>query len=364
MTRKNIDFKLAKIISAICAVVFFVSFFQASYLIVIKDSHKEDSFSWLETFYYYFFLDWIVIVPIMIVIAAITKQLFKKQLDSKHIILFHFFVSFFIGWLIILFQGIIELIIGRADIDGFKSMISLETTIRYLKSTFLTYLVMLGVIYIYYYIERMKKVEKQKTILSNQLTQSRMKVLKAQLQPHFLFNTLNSIATLVEIDAKQAQNTITDLSDLLREILKSRDNQLIVLKEELIIVEKYIEIIKVRFYDHVEFDINIEANCLDAFVPSMLIQPLIENSIKHGFSEKVNNLKIKISIRQTGKKLNIVISNNGKLLDADRKDILKRGVGLQNTISRLETVFENKFMFDIYNKRDKVFVKISLPFEI
>lgn len=366
MILKNIDFKLAKIISAICAIIFSVSFFQASYFIIIEGSHKKESFSWLDTFFYYSFLDWIVVVPIMILIAAITKQLFKKQLASRFIILFHSLTSFIIGWFILLFQGVIQLIIGRINIVKFKSLVSIETTIKYLNSTFLIYLVLLGVIYIYYYIERIKDVEQQKSILSNQLNESKMKALKAQLQPHFLFNTLNSISTLIEVNAKQAQNTLIDLSELLREILNLKENSLVPLSDELKIVEKYIDIIKVRFSDHFNITYVINDYCLEYFIPSMLIQPLVENSVKHGFSPTTTDLKVTISITKRNEDIIIKVSNNGESLSELQETLIKNGTGLKNIIDRLTTIYKDNYSFKIYNQSNNegVTTEVKIPFKI
>ena len=187
-------------------------------------------------------------------------------------------------------------------------------------------------------------------------------MLSSQLQPHFLFNTLNSIAVLTDLDSNKAKDTIADLSDFLREILYHSDRNRISLDEELRILEYYLNILNVRFSDHLSIKKDIDDSLLLKKIPAMLLQPMIENSIKHGYSYDHTDLHILIKIREERGYLIIRVENDGEPLKLTHKELLEKGVGLRNIDDRLRNLYKDKYIFEIRNRADgygvETFVKI------
>ncbi|HKJ48597.1 MAG TPA: histidine kinase, partial [Christiangramia sp.] len=188
--------------------------------------------------------------------------------------------------------------------------------------------------------------------LESQLVNTRMKMLSSQLQPHFLFNTLNSIAVLTDMDTNKAKDTIADLSDFLREILYNSDRNRISLDEELRILEYYLNIVNVRFSDHLSIKKEIDESLLLRKVPAMLLQPVIENSIKHGYSYDHTDLNINVSVYQENKMLVIKVENDGAPVSETHAQLMQKGVGLKNINDRLHNLYKDNFFFEIRNKKD------------
>tara|TARA_R110000772_G_scaffold94575_1_gene192580 strand:- start:3 stop:650 length:648 start_codon:yes stop_codon:yes gene_type:complete len=214
-------------------------------------------------------------------------------------------------------------------------------------------------------VKEVKKAEKKQGKLEAQLVNTRMKMLSSQLQPHFLFNTLNSIAVLTDIDAGKAKDTIADLSDFLREILYDNDSNRIPLEKELRILEFYLNIIKVRFSDHLKIKTEIDETLHTKMVPALLLQPILENSIKHGYDFNHTDLEIVVKIYAEGKTLIIQVENNGAPVSVTHSLLLKRGLGLANINDRLGNLYGNDYFFEVRNKPDGLGVEtlIKIPIE-
>ena len=204
---------------------------------------------------------------------------------------------------------------------------------------------MVGIINVYYYIKKVKDINLQKSQLETQIANTRLKMLKSQLHPHFMFNTLNTISSLIEEDIEKSQNLIADFGDLFREILEFKDQNLISLKQEISLLDKYIDIISVRFSDHLVIRKKIEPGLENVRVPSLIIQPLLENAVKYGYSYNVTELNINLKIFKEGDYLSILIENDGTLLENSFDELLSQGLGIQNTNDRLQTLFENDHVF-------------------
>jgi LytS/YehU family sensor histidine kinase len=217
---------------------------------------------------------------------------------------------------------------------------------------FLIYFAMTFIIYTYYYVKQVKEAEQHRAQLETQLVNARMKMLSSQLQPHFLFNTLNSIAVLADLDKEKAKDTIVDLSDFLREILYSGDENVIPLERELRTLEYYLNILNVRFSDHLKITQEIEEDLLSKKVPALLLQPILENSIKHGYSYEHTDLEINIRIYSEKNEIVIEVINDGAGLTEEQEELMKKGKGLANINARLANLYGTNYSFTIRNKKE------------
>lgn len=188
------------------------------------------------------------------------------------------------------------------------------------------------------YYQRFRERELRTSQLQAQLEKARLQSLKSQLQPHFLFNTLNSISALMLTNVEAADRMITRLGDLLRISLETAGTQMTTLSRELEFVSCYIEIEKVRFEERLKVTINVAPETLDASVPHLLLQPLVDNAIKHGISRMVSGGEIRISATQDDVDLHLEVRDNGPGF-RDAVPSLSGGVGLRVTRERLETIY-------------------------
>lgn len=228
---------------------------------------------------------------------------------------------------------------------------------------FLLYLSTIIITYAYYYIQRDRDNKINQSKMANQLLEARLKMLKSQLHPHFLFNTLNSITSLMDMDIKKAKSMTVDLADLLRHVLAHKDNQLIDLDEEIEILSKYIDIEKTRFSDDLEVNLQLEGAFQRVQIPSLLLQPLVENSIKHGFSRRHPSIRVDIRIERLNDRLQITIRDNGRgFSDQEAGSIFEKGTGIQNTQQRLQSIYGDQHVFSVTSgEQEGVMNYIEIP---
>lgn len=358
--KKFIDIKLIKILAAFYGVVVLLTLSKRLYLIISARAFENESFSWFELIFSGTFLDWVLVILYMVFVAALTKEMFARNFKFGTMLLIHSVLSILMTWFLFICASVINLIIGHYDLEKAINNLSLNHFARTFDINFVNYFVMAAIIYVYYYLNKIREYESLKTQLSTKLADAKMRALKDQLHPHFLFNTLNGISTLVKTNPTQAQNTIADLSDLLRDILELKNNDFISLQKELGILNKYFNIMLIRFSDHLTININIEEGVEHCLIPTMLLQPIVENSIKHGYSYKVKELIIEIEIYKKGDKLVIKVLNNGQPV---KKEALRNGNGLNNIQERLEALYNEDSEFHFYNMDEKgVATKIIIPF--
>ncbi len=214
------------------------------------------------------------------------------------------------------------------------------------------------------YYRKYRERELKTSKLEAQLAQSRLQVLKMQLHPHFLFNTLNAISELIYRDAESAERMITDLSDLLRMSFENLEVQEIPLKQELEFLEKYIEIEQMRFHDRLKIEIEVSADTLDASVPNMILQPLVENAIKHGIAPRSEGGRIDIGARRNNGHLEITVSDDGIGVPFGDVEHMSEGVGLSNTRRRLRHLYGDRHRFDLEAVATRgLKVNLSIPFK-
>src|SRR5882672_7930082 len=179
------------------------------------------------------------------------------------------------------------------------------------------------------YYRRYRERELRALELEKRLAQAKLQALQMQLNPHFLFNTLHAISSLMHRDVEVADRMITRLSDLLRYALESTDAQEVPLRQELDFLRRYLEIEQTRFGDRLAVRLEIAPETLDALVPNLLLQPLVENAIRHGIEPRAKPGRIELRARCENGQLKLEVRDNGVGLSPDRK--LEEGVGLSNT---------------------------------
>jgi two-component system LytT family sensor kinase len=181
--------------------------------------------------------------------------------------------------------------------------------------------------------------EKQLEQQQMRLNEARLAALSSQINPHFLFNTLNSVAALIRLNPEQARQVVHRLSKILRRLLRQQEN-LITLGEELSFIDDYLSIEMVRFGEKLRFVKDIDPATLDMLVPSMLLQPLVENSIRHGLASKVDGGTIHVRSRLAGKRLQILVEDDGVgIPEAKLATLFDLGIGVNNVNERLKVLF-------------------------
>jgi two-component system LytT family sensor kinase len=191
-----------------------------------------------------------------------------------------------------------------------------------------------------------KKLEAQQL----RLNEARLAALTSQINPHFLFNTLNSVSSLIRTNPEQARSVVYRLSSILRRLLRKTDN-LVPLREELAFIDNYMTIEMVRFGDKLRFIKEIEPETLERLAPSMLLQPLIENSIRHGLSSKVDGGMIRVRTWLADGRLSVVVEDDGVGIPESRlATLFELGIGVSNVNERLKVLFGQDYRMWIDSK--------------
>ncbi len=213
------------------------------------------------------------------------------------------------------------------------------------------YLLVAIITYAFSYYNRYRKGELRATQLEAQLSQAQLQALKMQLQPHFLFNTLHSISALLNRDTEAARRMITRLGDFLRLTLENSGTQEVTLYEELEFLKCYLEIERIRFQDRLSTRLDIDPAALDSRVPNLILQPIVENAIRHGIAPRSTPGQIIIQAKQENQLLRIEVRDNGPGLPLNRKEenLFSKGVGLANTQTRLERLYGASHRFELKN---------------
>ena len=228
----------------------------------------------------------------------------------------------------------------------------------------LIYLCVVGIKSAFTYYQKYRERQLQASQLEARLAQSRLQVLKMQLHPHFLFNTLNAISELLHRDPDAAEHMITDLSDLLRMSLENLEVQEIPLKQELEFLHKYIEIEQMRFQDRLKVEMAIAPEALDASVPNMILQPLVENAIKHGISPKAGGGRIDIEAARSNGHLVLSVTDDGVGVQDVDLSAIRDGVGLSNTRRRLKHLYGEEHRFELsVPSADGLRVDLAIPYK-
>jgi signal transduction histidine kinase len=213
--------------------------------------------------------------------------------------------------------------------------------------------------------ERLALQQTETARLNEQLSKAQLHALRQQIEPHFLFNTLNAIAGLVrEGRNDSAVSMIAGLSDFLRRVLDDSTRQQVPLGEEVEFAQKYLDIQKVRFAERLQLSVDVPAELYPAQVPALILQPMVENAVKHGIAKRAQGGSIRIAASRSNGMLTLSVSNDGPSLPADW-EMARSGIGISNVRTRLKSLYGDSFTLSMRNQEGGgVAVSLSLPFVV
>ena len=214
------------------------------------------------------------------------------------------------------------------------------------------------------YYQSFRASELAQSSLKTDLAQAQLRALKMQLHPHFLFNTLHSISSLVLEDPPKANSMIARLGDFLRLTVDNSDQQLVTLKEETEFLRCYLDIEQVRFGDRLTVTFELEPQTLSAQVPHLILQPVVENAIQHAIAPRSTRGHINIEAKRLNSLLRVAISDNGPGISSNANLPWKQGVGLTNVRTRLQQIYGPDFRFELMNTNGGGLTAVmEIPFE-
>jgi len=213
--------------------------------------------------------------------------------------------------------------------------------------------------------ERLAKQQTETARLNEQLTKAQLRALRQQIEPHFLFNTLNAVSGLVREGRNDAAvSMIAGLSDFLRRVLEDSSRQQVPLQEEMEFTQTYLDIQKVRFADRLQLSVDVPAELYAARVPSLILQPMVENAVKHGIAKRAQGGSIRIAASRINSTLTLSVRNDGPSLPADW-EANTTGIGIANVRTRLQSLYGEGFTLNLQNQdAGGVEASVSLPFVV
>ncbi len=276
----------------------------------------------------------------------ITRQIFSL-----------FALTFLFAFLYAIIDNLMVGVLGW-EAESIKKYSFLIKVIRIAVGTFF-FLCMWNLIYFsYHYIMKSRKDQLDKVRLESLVKELELKTIKAHINPHFIFNALNSIRALVDEDPARARTAITELSNILRSSMYAEKVETTPLERELSIVKDYLALEHIRFEDRLQVEYDIDEDTLDLPVPPMMLQTLVENAIKHGISKQKHGGVIKVKSDFKDNHYELIVQNTGHL----NGHTLRDGFGISGTINRLQLLFGTNAFFDIKDMDDNlVEAKVILP---
>lgn len=226
----------------------------------------------------------------------------------------------------------------------------------------MTYLFLVGLAHALAYRRDSERQALEASKLETRLVEARLQSLQRQLHPHFLFNTLNTIAGLIRTNVNAADTMIDQLGDLLRMALHTSNQQEVALTQELDALRKYLDIEQTRLGSRLRVKLHIDPEALDARLPNLLLQPLVENAVRHGVAPFSRPGSISIEARRDHDQLIVHIVDSGYGVPPDRLAALNNGVGLSNTRARLEHLYPGQHTFTFANIADGFRVSVVIPY--
>jgi len=209
---------------------------------------------------------------------------------------------------------------------------------------------------------RAQRLELRESRLEAELTRAQLHALRLEIEPHFLFNTLNAIAALIRLkDNRRALDMLVNLSEFMRANLDQSRDQLVPLSTEIEWVRRYVALQQTRFGDRLDVRYEVDAACLDATVPTLVLQPIVENALRHGAARQTERCHIVIGAARDHQRLTLRVDDDGAGLRPDFEIDRHAGTGLRNTRSRLEQLYGGAATFDLRSGDGRTIVEITLP---
>ena len=341
------------LVGFLCWTALALIFASQSYIYgVITGEDKDWSrvFSWTLTDWYL----WALLSPMIFWLA--NRFRFERE-TWKQALAVHFVAALAAALAHVFFQSIVQCVTfwSRVGGDSLVGVFGFLLTKKF-HLNLLTYAAIVGVSHAAFYYRRYHE-------RGAQLARARLQSLQMQLQPHFLFNTLNTISELVHRDPRAADRTIARLGDLLRLALETEKSPEVSLREELEFSQKYLEIEKTRFHDRLTVDFAVAPETLDACLPSMILQPLVENAVRHGIAARPGAGKIDVLATRAGETLNLIIADDGSGIAGNDNKPFREGIGLSNTRARLRQFYGAQQMLMLKNlESGGLEVILQIPF--
>jgi two-component system LytT family sensor kinase len=311
-----------------------------------------------------FGLFWAIHAPLIFILSK--RFPFERERLGKSLLLYF---SVGIVWAMLV-QGLPLLLMPVLDESvTYNSERFLNIFINWFGSNFLpnifVYWAVLSVSLISSYYDRYQKEKTKTSQLDAQLSNARLQALKMQLQPHFLFNTLHSISALVlKNENRDAVKMINRLSEFLRLTLDKMETHVSSLEDEIEFTRRYLEIEKIRFYDRLSVEIDVDSDVLAATVPTLILQPLVENAMRHGVDSNAEKARIQITARIRNGQLLMEVRDDGKNENKVSAQQGATGLGLKNTRARLAELYGENCSFSLSRNNEWTTAQIVVPFSV
>jgi two-component system, LytTR family, sensor kinase len=303
--------------------------------------------------------DWYVFAGLSIPVIPLARRFHFETGNAARSLLVHALgsIAFSLGYMVV-----------RAWVGQWQSDASFEEAFKPLlvktwHFNLLIYWVIVAVSQAFDYYRKYQERELRAAELEKRLVQAKLQALQMQLNPHFLFNTLHSISSLMHQDVEAADRMVMRLGDLLRAALDSAKTQEVTLRQELAFLERYLEIEQIRFGHRLPVKQEIAAETLDAQVPNLILQPLVENAIRHGIEPWSKPGCIELGAHRTDNRLTLAVADNGAGLRDNRPT--EEGVGLSNTRARLRELYGEAHRFELRRSAEGgLLAELTIPFRI
>ncbi|WP_340202563.1 sensor histidine kinase [Ascidiimonas sp. W6] len=334
LNRKILGVRLDELLAFLAFYLFFaLSYYVTLWINRLGFQRADDPLFSVNSFFDSGGLDYLLKLLLTIPLWWLIFRKLKHWRIKNRLLLHIFFLPFFV----IVWQQIYYAVSDFYGLGHLRGAFSVWD--NYIPGLF--YVLQFGILHAYNYF----KENQRKLLLEGELRQAALKselsAIKAQLNPHFLYNIFNTINASVPPEQEKTRKLIAELSDLFRYQLQASRTELVPLEEELAFVKKYLDLEKERFGDRLSINIQVDKEAMEEKVPPMILQPLVENSVKHGLATLIEGGEIEIKIQKRGGKLWFQISDTGIGIQ-DKETALNSGVGLSNTRLRLEKMYQSK----------------------
>jgi two-component system, LytTR family, sensor kinase len=327
-----------------------------SYLLSLRAGHPVPFGLSLQRELIYAYL-WALLTPYILILGR--RFLFGPGIWFRNGA-FHFCMALAVSVFHKFCFHLITMLLEASPQHPFSFQRILELVFSYIDYGVLVYWVLLFMDYSLTYYRKSREQALRSAQLETMLTKAQLQALKMQIRPHFLFNTLNAISVLIRKNPETAREMVLRLSEFLRITLDREHKEVVTLEEEVDFLNRYLQIEKIRFEDRLQLQVTIDDTVLFALVPTMLLQPLVENAMRHGAAKQRESTLVEIHAERQNGLLLMCVYDNGP--GAPGNEIIE-GIGFSNTRSRLEQLFGDHYSFNVGNADQGGFqAEITIPF--